>query len=450
MSTDEPASKKGLTKSDYKTIALSSLGGTLEFYDFVIYALYINVVIKPLFMPAEIAASSWGNVLAWGGFAVGYIARPIGGMIMAHFGDLLGRKKMFMLSVIMMALPTLFIGLLPTYQSIGILAPILLVLLRIIQGAAIGGEMPGAWVFIGEHVPKRHYGLGIGTMTSGIAGGIFLGFLVTLCVDAVFTETELRAFAWRIAFILGGIFGIIAVFLRRFLSETPIFQAMARRKALAKEIPIMTVLKNHQFACVIVGLLTWSLSTTVMLGVLMTPDTVLKGIYNMPSIETRIAGLIVTTMLVLGCITSGFLEDRVKTRATSVIFWGGLIVSSLAFYHGLTVTHNLVMIYLLYGAMGFFAGATSLSPIISTRIFPPAIRYSGLSFAYNLAYAIFSAITPMLALYLLKHTPLGIAYYLCFISLLAIVVAMIPLAYKGYSAEDEIAPEAISDNTLGA
>lgn len=135
-----------LKPQDIKTLALAALGGALEFYDFVIFVFFAKTL-STLFFPHDMPV--WLSQLqVYGIFASGYIARPIGGVIMAHFGDLLGRKKMFSLSVLLMALPTLFIGLLPTYATLGIIAPLLLLFLRIVQGIAIGGEVPAAWVFV--------------------------------------------------------------------------------------------------------------------------------------------------------------------------------------------------------------------------------------------------------------------------------------------------------------
>lgn len=424
-------SARALNKEDYKTLGLSSLGGTLEFYDFVIYALYIEMVVKALFLPANLQGTVWGDIYAWGGFAAGYIARPIGGIIMAHFGDILGRKKMFTLSVAMMALPTFVIGIMPTYESIGLLAPVLLIVMRMFQGAAIGGEMPGAWVFIAEHTPKNRYGLGIGVLTSGITGGILLGFLVSILIDLTYTREEILSYAWRIPFIAGGLFGVISVYLRRYLSETPIFQEMAERKELSKEIPVVTVMKKHKWACVIVALMTWTLSTTVMVAILMTPVKILGGMYQLSSIDARVTGSIMALMLTIGCVLFGWLEDILKTRLTSLIAWGGLAITSFLFYSLLTTQPSIEMIYVGAAVMGLFTGAIAITPIIGTRAFPAKIRYSGLSFSYNLAYAAFSAITPALTIWLLSKTPLGAAWYIGGVAILAIIVACIPLAYKG-------------------
>ncbi len=164
-----------LNKQDYKTLSLAALGGALEFYDFIIF-IFFAVALGELFFPADIP--EWLRQLqTFGIFAAGYLVRPLGGIIMAHFGDLIGRKKMFSLSILLMAVPTLAIGMLPTYDAIGMAAPILLLLMRIMQGAAIGGEVPGAWVFVAEHVPHKRIGFACGVLTAGLSLGILFGSL---------------------------------------------------------------------------------------------------------------------------------------------------------------------------------------------------------------------------------------------------------------------------------
>lgn len=247
-----------LNRQDYKTLTLAALGGALEFYDFIIFVFFAAVV-GELFFPADIP--EWlRQVQTFGIFAAGYLARPLGGIIMAHFGDLVGRKKMFTLSILLMALPTLAIGLLPTYSSVGIIAPLLLLLMRILQGAAIGGEVPGAWVFVAEHVPEKRIGIACGTLTAGLTVGILLGSVVATLINTSLTPQGIHDGGWRIPFLLGGVFGLIAMYLRRWLQETPIFLEMQQRKALAQELPVKAVALKHQKAVVISMLLTWLLS----------------------------------------------------------------------------------------------------------------------------------------------------------------------------------------------
>ena len=258
---------RALNRQDYKTLTLAALGGALEFYDFIIFVFFAAVV-GELFFPADIP--EWlRQVQTFGIFAAGYLARPLGGIIMAHFGDLVGRKKMFTLSILLMALPTLAIGLLPTYASMGIVAPLLLLLMRILQGAAIGGEVPGAWVFVAEHVPEKRIGIACGTLTAGLTVGILLGSVVATLINTSMTPQGIHDGGWRIPFLLGGVFGLLAMYLRRWLQETPIFLEMQKRKALAQELPVKAVALKHQKAVIVSMLLTWLLSAGVVVVILM-------------------------------------------------------------------------------------------------------------------------------------------------------------------------------------
>ena len=259
-----------LTREDKRTLGLSSLGGALEFYDFVIYVFYAKII-SELFFPAGLSPF-WAMLNTYGIFAAGYFFRPLGGVIMAHFGDLLGRKRLFSLSILLMALPTLMIGVMPTFETIGYAAPLLLLLMRVVQGIAIGGEIPAAWTFVSEHVPAEKIGFANGLLTAGLSLGILLGALMSLFISLQFSEAAVHDSAWRIPFIVGGIFGLVALYLRSYLKETPVFKAMQARKELSKEMPVKQVLANHKPAVVIGMLLTWFLTACVVVLILAMPN----------------------------------------------------------------------------------------------------------------------------------------------------------------------------------
>jgi MFS family permease len=177
-------SNQPLTIAERRTLSLASLGGALEYYDFVIFV-FFTAVIGKLFFSASLP--DWMRQLqTLGIFAAGYLARPLGGIVMAHFGDTRGRKRMFTLTVLLMAIPTLLIGVLPTYRSIGVAAPLLLLVMRLMQGMAIGGEAPGGWVFVAEHARRGQVGFAVGLLSSGLSCGILLGSLVATAVNMVF------------------------------------------------------------------------------------------------------------------------------------------------------------------------------------------------------------------------------------------------------------------------
>jgi len=422
-----PSLSPSLSRKDLQTLGLSALGGTLEFYDFVIYVFFAAVLGK-LFFPVDMP--DWLRQLqTFGIFAAGYLSRPLGGVIIAHFGDILGRKRMFTLSIFMMAVPTLVIGLLPTYASIGVAAPLLLLAMRVLQGAAIGGEMPGAWVFVAEHVPAKRYGLGVGTLTAGITGGILLGSLVAMAVNRQYSPADVSDFAWRIPFILGGVFGLISVYLRRFLHETPVFKELSQRRQVARELPLKTILREHRGACVLVGLLTWVLSAAIVVVVLITPNYLQKVHGVSPTLALE-ANAVATLMLTLGCVLMGWATDRVGTRPVMLVGFGGLLVTSYLFYTGLPGTP--ASLIWSYGLVGLFVGSIALVPIVGVRAFPAAVRFSGLSFAYNMSYAIFGGLTPIVITLWLQKDVLAPAHYVAALAALGFLLGLVPMSGRGH------------------
>ena len=408
-----------LNRQDYKTLTLAALGGALEFYDFIIFVFFAAVV-GELFFPADIP--EWlRQVQTFGIFAAGYLARPLGGIIMAHFGDLVGRKKMFTLSILLMAIPTLAIGLLPTYATAGLAAPLLLLMMRILQGAAIGGEVPGAWVFVAEHVPARRIGIACGTLTAGLTVGILLGSVVATLINTQLTVQAIHSGGWRIPFLLGGIFGLVAMYLRRWLQETPIFLEMQQRKALAQELPIKSVVLKHKPAVVVSMLLTWLLSAGIVVVILMSPVWLQKQYGFAPALTLQ-ANSVATVMLCVGCLLAGLVVDKVGASKTFIVGSILLASSSWLFYH-LAGTHP-EQIFLLYGLVGLCVGVVGAVPYVMVRAFPAEVRFTGISFSYNLSYAIFGGLTPIAVTMLMGVSPMAPAWYVLALSLLGLVLGI--------------------------
>jgi MFS family permease len=413
------AARRPLTGQDYKPLALAALGGALEFYDFIIFVFFANAI-GQLFFPPEMP--EWLRTLqTFGIFAAGYVVRPLGGIVMAHFGDLLGRKRMFTLSILLMSVPTLAIGLLPTYASIGLAAPVLLLLMRVLQGAAVGGEVPGAWVFVSEHVPARHTGYACGVLTAGLTVGILLGSMVATGLNTAYQPAEVLAGAWRWPFLLGGVFGLASMYLRRWLHETPVFAEMAQRKALAAEMPLKTVLRSHRAAVAVSMLLTWMLSAGIVVVILMTP-ALLQKIYHIDARTSLVANTLATVGLALGCIFYGVLADRIGAKP--VLFVGAMLLAicTYVFYTTLRVQPELLLP--LYGLTGFFVGVVGAVPCVLVQAFPPQVRFSGLSFSYNLSYAIFGGLTPVVVTLMLKNDPLAPAYYVITVCMIGMLTAL--------------------------
>jgi MFS family permease len=412
------ADRRALNRSEVRTLTLAALGGALEYYDFIIFV-FLAAPIGQLFFPPD--TPDWLRLLqTWSLFAAGYLARPLGGVIMAHFGDRSGRKRMFMLSVLLMAVPTLLIGLLPTYADIGYAAPLALLLLRLLQGAAVGGEVPGAWTFVAEHVPERRVGFACGTLTAGLTVGILLGSLIAGVVNKVYNAAELQAWAWRIPFLIGGVFGFLAVFLRRLLAETPVFEELRRRRALVEGMPLKVVLAGHGRAVVVVMLLTWVLTAGIVVVILMTP-TLLAQMYSLAPARTLAANTWATLALCVGCVAFGLLADRIGAARALLVGCPLLLVAVYALYLGVGANPDALPV--LYALAGFCVGVVGVIPTLLVAAFPAEVRFSGISFAYNVAYAVVGGVTPLIVAVLVKSTALAPAHYVAALCLLGAGIA---------------------------
>ena len=413
----DTAPASGLNRQQIKTLTLSALGGALEFYDFVIFV-YFATTMGALFFPADMP--QWLKLVqTFGIFAAGYLARPLGGIVMAHFGDLSGRKRMFMLSILLMALPTLLMGLLPTYAQVGVLAPILLLLLRILQGAAIGGEAPGAWVFVSEHAGTRHRNFACGALSMGLCAGILIGSLVALLVNALFDDQQVLAWGWRLPFLVGGLFGLLAMRLRRQLHETPVFAELQSRRALAGELPLKSVVRDHRGAVMLAMLLTWLLTAAVVVTLLMMP-TFLQG-HGVARGAALTGNALAVLAAMLANLAAGALADRFGAGRVLAVWSLWLGVAFCWFYAGVQAGHYSILAYALAGSA---IGLTAMIPAIALADFPAAVRFSGLSFSYNVAYAIAGGLTPVLLSLAMKNNPDAPIHYIGAMAVRGVVLGL--------------------------
>lgn len=425
----QQCSASGLSRGELKTLGLSSLGGILEFYDFIIVFFFAKIISQHFF-PAGIG-EFWAMLNTYGTFAAGYLARPLGGVVMAHFGDKFGRKNMFMLSIALMVIPTFSLAVIPTYETIGYAAPLFLILVRICQGIAIGGELPGAWVFIHEHAPAGHKNAFVGFLTGCVTGGILLGSFVALLMNFIYTPAELSDWAWRVPFVIGGVFGLISIYLRRFLQETPVFKKMRESKALAK-FPLEEVVKTSRFGIWISMFITWVLTGCIVVFILLMPGFV-GGVLGFSPFETtyfQMGGLV---CIVSSCWLTGRLADKHNPSTLCILFSAGFAVSSVAFFSLLYTAAPVVSeVVLAYFATCFFAGIMNFCPIFMCDVFPARIRFSGISFAYNIAYALSGAFTPQLSFALHAYAKthpdtlgaMGLSAYIVFLALVSIGTAL--------------------------
>ncbi|EJN19868.1 arabinose efflux permease family protein [Pseudomonas sp. GM79] len=400
MTANTDARPTPFTRSDYKTLGLAALGGALEIYDFIIFV-FFALTLSQLFFPPEMP--EWLRLLqSFGIFVTGYLARPLGGILMAHFADRLGRKKVFSLSILMMALPCLLIGIMPTYAQIGYFAPLLLLALRVLQGAAVGGEVPSAWVFVAEHAPVGHRGYALGFLQAGLTLGYLIGALTATFLAQTFTPAEILDYAWRYPFLLGGVFGVIGVWLRRWLSETPVFMAMQAQREATVELPLRTVLREHRLAMLPAMILTCVLTSAVVVFVVITP-TMMQKTFGMTASHTFALSALGIVFLNIGCVLAGLLVDRIGA-------WRTVMLYSLLLPLGIGVLYTCLIIEgqwlgLAYAVAGLSCGVVGAVPSVMVSLFPARIRVSGISFTYNIAYAAWASVTPLLLIGLMPWSP---------------------------------------------
>ena len=400
MTAIDPARAPRLCRGDHRTLGLAALGGALEIYDFIIFV-FFTLTLSKLFFPPEMP--EWLRLLqSFGIFVTGYLARPLGGILMAHFADHLGRKRVFSLSILMMALPCLLIGVMPTYADIGYAAPLILLALRILQGAAVGGEVPSAWTFVAEHAPAGRRGYALGFLQAGLTFGYLLGALTATLLAQVFTPQEILDYAWRYPFLLGGVFGVIGVWLRRWLSETPVFLALRERKEQPVSFPLRSVLREHRRALLPAALLTCVLTSAVVVLVVITP-TVMQQRFGMSAGHTFALSSVGIVFLNIGCVLAGLLVDRIGA-------WRALMIYSLLLPLGIGALYASLVgqwgaIWLAYALAGLCCGVVGVVPSVMVGLFPAQIRVSGISFTYNVAYALWASITPLALIALMPWSP---------------------------------------------
>ncbi|MCP3941420.1 MAG: MHS family MFS transporter [Desulfobacteraceae bacterium] len=402
-----------------KSIFYSSIGGILEFYDFIIFAIFATAI-SNTFFPAESQVA--GLLLTFSIFAAGYLVRPIGGIIFGHFGDKYGRKKTFTYSIIMMASATFLIAFLPSYGRIGILAPIFLTILRLIQGASIGGEIPGAITFISETTSKSRT-LACSIIFFGLVLGIILGELVNIGLTKWLPAPDMLAYGWRIAFILGGIFGMVGFFLRRELVETPLFKDIEHSKTKA---PFLTVIKKYPMEIFSGWALMGLVSAGIMVLFLMMPAY--SKVAGIPAVNVLLINTFILFVVMGLSLIFGFLGDRINKRYLLLISPVVIMIFSYMVFQHLT-HHDISLITYALFCLFTMGIAVALVPCILAESFPTQIRYTGVGIVYNLSFATTGGLAPVIIFYLISRTDniLMPVVYLMGVSVIALVgIALYP------------------------
>ena len=381
------------SRQTLRVIAAGTIGNVLEWYDFAIYG-YFATAIGRQFFPHEDPVAQL--LSAFGVFALGYLMRPVGGALIGHIGDRLGRRAALTLSVAAMAIPTFLIGLLPGYATLGLLAPIALTLLRMVQGLSVGGEYTSSMVFLVERAPEGRRGL-MGALTScGACGGILLGSAVGAGFAAMMPTAALESWGWRIPFLLGLVVGIAGYFLRRHVLDT--VPAEPRKRA-----PIVETLRDHWR--IVVGFAGLSVFNAVgfyvsfvyLVSWLQTAD----GIAPARALEINSMSMALLLPLM---IATGILSDRIGRKpvllvATALGFVGAVPAFWLLNHHSVLLAFlgQLVLVVMI----GTYGGT---QPSIMVEAAPAPVRCTAVALGYNICLGVIGGLTPLAATWLVSRT----------------------------------------------
>jgi MFS family permease len=429
-----------MTRKEIKIIALSASGQIIEFYDFTMFVLLANVISNHFFTGSVYAKFMY----LFGVFALGYFARPIGGIIFGHFGDTRGRKKTFITTILIISIATLAMGLIPSYKSIGIAAPIILIILRIIQGFSLGGELPGAISFVDEYMPEGKKTFALSFIEVAVMIGVFLASITVFILYYLFNHSFIVDYGWRIPFILGGIFGLIICILRGKMSDTPVFEQMVKNQQILK-IPIKELFRKNLRNCIL-GVCVELIGVFYAVFVLTLPALLTSEIPYYSHEYISFTNSIALVVVVLVILPVAYMIDKFKWNIylffTSTCFIIVAIIYPLFLMLGSKNNSSLFWAYMIFGVTYGLLGA--VFERIFAKLFPPIVKYSGVAIVINIGIVVSVGIVPLVTTYALKIGGLyAIAFGLMGVMFISAVAGMILYFYppnekKLKEWEDEI------------
>ena len=401
-------------------VAFASFIGTMiEFYDFYIYGLAAALIFPTLFFPALSPAS--GLLASFATYGVAFLARPLGGVIFGYYGDRIGRKAMLIISLLLMGASTFLVGLLPGYAQIGILAPILLVVLRFFQGVGLGGEWSGAVLMAAEHAPAGRRAFYSGFPQVGPAPGYLLSAGIFLLLVSALPADQFAAWGWRIPFLLSIVLVGVGLFIRARLAETPVFRRVIETRTEAR-IPILDVLRAYPKTVVLASLAGVLVFT---LFYLVTVFSISYGVtqLGLPQSTMLYCVMIAVVFMGIGILFFATISDRVGRRSLALFSTGFVGLWAFPMFW-LVDTGNPVLISLAF-SVALFAWSAMYGPMgaFFSELFGTRVRYSGSSLSFALAGVLGGAVAPLIAAWLLGATGASwsVSLYLLAMALISFV-----------------------------
>lgn len=419
--SNETNELRTLNSYERNIITFTIITSFFSSFNFIVY-LYFQDIITSAFFPET--SPEWIKFIGWLGIIIAsYLSRPLGGMIIADFGDRLGRKPIFLLSLIITALAALAIAILPTFAQIGIIAPVLLIIIRLIQGLAFGGEVSTSWVFLTEHMPRNYLGMMCGLLVGAFILSTLFSSSIFIFLSSVLTLEQMNLYGWRIPFLIGSL-GIFSMILLRYkLGETQPWITAKHQQKLIKYRPLYVAFQQHSNAILLTLLLSWFNISLFLIILLIIPSL---GIYyfKIDNNVMAIANGLGIVFASIGAVIFGYFTDRFNPG--KVLTLGCFMVALSGFIFFNQIQNGGEFLLLAYALLGFSLGVLGVIPHICIRLFPVEVRLSGVAFSHNIAYTITGLSTPFLLNYIVSSSssPLTPTLYVLFICFIGAVLGL--------------------------
>ncbi|MEU4424303.1 MFS transporter [Actinoplanes sp. NPDC024001] len=407
--------------SPRRVIVASLIGTSLEWYDFFLYGSAAALVFGELFFPQF--ESLTATLLAFTTYAVGFVARPLGGVVFGHFGDRVGRRNVLVVTLLLMGAATFAIGLVPTYAAIGVAAPILLVVLRFLQGLGLGGEWGGAVIMSVEHGDPHRRGLNASWPQVGVPAGNLLAAGVLWILNSMLSESAFLSWGWRVPFLLSGVLVVVGLWIRLAISESPLFAEVEQSGAKAK-LPLVEVLRRHPRGLLVamaarigtdVAFYTFSLYIL----------TYITGTLGLPR-SVGLAAVLIGSACQLALIpVFGALSDRIGRRPVYAIGAASAAVWAFAFFPLLATENRAVIVLATVVALATHAAMYGPQAAFIVELFSTRLRYSGASMGYQIAGILGGALAPIISIKLVQAT--GSAFAVSAYVLAALLITLAAL-----------------------
>jgi MFS transporter, MHS family, alpha-ketoglutarate permease len=406
-----------VSPSQRRAIIAGAIGNLMEWYDWSVYG-FLAPIFAAQFFPSHVAFVSL--LLTFSAFALGFFMRPIGGLFLGAYGDRYGRRNALILTIGLMALGSLIIGILPGYPTVGVAAPAILILARLVQGFSAGGEFGGSSAFLVEYAPfMRRAFIGSWQQVS-VGTGTILGSAIATLLTSVMPHGALYSWGWRIPFLLGGLIGLYALYLRRSVKDTPAFVRLEESEQIARA-PVLEAITQYPLESLRVIGITLAGTLTYYMWLIYMP-TYVHSTTGMPLSRALQINLISLIIFVILIPFMGLLSDRVGRKPVLSTFALGFVILSYPLFTFVTnsVWHIFVVELVGIFFLSMFSG--NIATVMAEQ-FPTRVRTSGIAFPYALAVAMFGGTAPFITTYLISiHNYLGVAGYVIVASAMSAVV----------------------------